>query len=304
VFWSPQVQHAQSPNLQKKGCRVPIFISYSHADSAFVDVLAKNLVFHRHHVWLDRWELNVGDSLIGKIQGALTESSAILVILSKTSVKSEWCKKELSVALTRELAEKQALVLPCVIDDCKVPLFLRDKQHADFRKDPDKAFNEVSNALLRITNRQTGRIESPNFHTDFAVDWKKGRATGLWYFDWTFVDHGEKIEYCVLSRCQMACNEAATLKFQKLSKDGRQDYIRKAFSRVVRHVKKAKLKIRLEDEFEKVKLFELRGTGKERWLVEITSRRMGIDNGKDTLVHVDQVFERTLRHATPERKKK
>jgi len=227
-----------------------------------------------------------------------------LVILSKTSVESEWCKKELSVALTRELAEKQVLVIPCVIDDCEVPLFLRDKKYSDFRKDPDEAFNEVNNALLRISNRQTGRLESPDFHTDFAVDWKTGKSTGLWYFDWTFVDHGEQIEYCVLSRCQMACNEEATAKFQRLSKEDRQDYIRDAFSQVVRHVKKGAMKIRLEDEFEKFQLFTLKGSGKDKWLVEINSRRMGIDNGKDALVHIDKLFERTLHHMTPERKKK
>ncbi len=51
----------------------------------------------------DRWELNVGDSLIERIQSALTSAGAILVILSANSVASEWCKKELNVGLIREL---------------------------------------------------------------------------------------------------------------------------------------------------------------------------------------------------------
>jgi tetratricopeptide (TPR) repeat protein len=128
------------------------------------------------------------------------------------------------------------------VNDCEVPLFLRDKKYADFRKDPDDGFNDVNSSLLRITNRQTGRSESPDFHTDFALDWKTGKSSGLWYFDWTFVDHGNKIEYCVLTRCQMACNETATEKFYKLGKDEKQAYIRKAFSHVVKHVKKARTK--------------------------------------------------------------
>jgi hypothetical protein len=68
---------------------------------------------------MDRWEMNIGDSLIDKIQNAITESSAILVILSKRSVASEWCKKELNSGLMRELAEREVLLLPCVIDDCE-----------------------------------------------------------------------------------------------------------------------------------------------------------------------------------------
>ena len=44
-----------------------IFISYSRADAAFVDQLAHKLVMRRHHIWMDRWEMSVGDSLITKI---------------------------------------------------------------------------------------------------------------------------------------------------------------------------------------------------------------------------------------------
>lgn len=43
---------------------MPIFISYSHADKAFVDKLATSLVEHDAHVWVDTWELNVGDSIL------------------------------------------------------------------------------------------------------------------------------------------------------------------------------------------------------------------------------------------------
>jgi hypothetical protein len=36
---------------------MPVFISYSHSDKEFVEQLAFQLVAHRTHVWLDRWEL-------------------------------------------------------------------------------------------------------------------------------------------------------------------------------------------------------------------------------------------------------
>ena len=68
---------------------MPIFISHSHQDSDFVDALAKRLIVSNHHVWLDRWELNLGDSLSQRIQDAMTDASAILVILSNHSVRSQ-----------------------------------------------------------------------------------------------------------------------------------------------------------------------------------------------------------------------
>ena len=106
---------------------MPIFISYTHQDVKFVDSLVTNLVAARHHVWMDRWELGIGNSLTQRIQDALTGSDAILVILSRRSVASEWCKRELTAGLIRELKKKKTLVMPCVIDDCDIPLFLRDK---------------------------------------------------------------------------------------------------------------------------------------------------------------------------------
>jgi hypothetical protein len=72
---------------------MPIFISYSQKDTRFVDTLVRNLVAAKHHVWMDRWELSLGDSLTKKIESALTESGAMLVVLSKNSVDSEWCKR-------------------------------------------------------------------------------------------------------------------------------------------------------------------------------------------------------------------
>jgi hypothetical protein len=272
-----------------------IFISYSRSDVAFVDWLAHNLVARRHHIWMDRWELNIGDSLIAKIQSALTESDAILIVLSKNSVGSEWCKKELNSGLLRELEEKRVLILPCVIDDCEIPLFLREKLYADFRNNPVEALTQVDDALLRITNPQQGRLESPTFHTDWAYDWSTGRSSGLWHFEWTFVDHGPDIEYCILTECRLACNEISSEIFQRLDEDGRQDYILRAFSTVVAQTTKRQTKIRLKDAFRQIGLLEeVRGVGGEVWLVEVSSRRMGIDNGKDTLVHVDQILERTL----------
>jgi hypothetical protein len=71
---------------------MPVFISYSHQDKEFVDKLAMHLVKNNAHVWVDTWELNVGDSLILKVQEAIQAASALLVVLSNASVQSEWCK--------------------------------------------------------------------------------------------------------------------------------------------------------------------------------------------------------------------
>jgi len=116
---------------------MPIFISYSHKDKKFVDKLAMQLVSRNVNVWLDRWELAVGDSIVDRVQDAVDGSSALLVILSKASTGSEWCKKELSAGLLRELEEKRVVVMPVMLEDCDVPVFARGKMFADFRTNFD-----------------------------------------------------------------------------------------------------------------------------------------------------------------------
>jgi hypothetical protein len=51
-----------------------VFISYSHADSPFVDRLAADLQAAEIDVWVDRWEVKVGDSIINRINSGIHES--------------------------------------------------------------------------------------------------------------------------------------------------------------------------------------------------------------------------------------
>jgi hypothetical protein len=65
-----------------------VFISYSHADKTFVAKLAANLVKHNAHVWVDRWELNVGDSILNHARlpfiEALPHRASFVRILRRT----------------------------------------------------------------------------------------------------------------------------------------------------------------------------------------------------------------------------
>ena len=43
---------------------MPIFISYCHHHADFFNRLIPDLVKANAHVWVDRWELTVGDSIV------------------------------------------------------------------------------------------------------------------------------------------------------------------------------------------------------------------------------------------------
>jgi hypothetical protein len=254
-----------------------IFISYSQKDRKFADNLAANLVRARHSVWMDRWELNVGDSLIEKIQSALTNSSGVLVLLSKNSVESSWCKKELNSTLIRELEERKTLLMPCIIDDCEVPLFLRDKLYADFRTKPDEAFDLVNRSLLRISNSQQGRVEAPKFHTDWSVDWRSFQGV-------------------VLSVCTIRCNDQASQAFRDAkARDQHMNYLAGVLTLMLEDIGSDGLTVVIEDVFEKAVSREF-SRNEERFSAIFSYRRLGIDTGLDTVFHLDINLKHALNH--------
>ena len=124
-----------------------IFLSHSHKDRPFVRRLAERLTKSGVVVLSDEVHLKIGDSIIDKIADAIHGVDYVAAVISKHSARSWWVRKEVSLAMSKEIAGKRMVVLPVVIDDCKIPPHLRDKVYADFR---DKArFEASSRQLLR-----------------------------------------------------------------------------------------------------------------------------------------------------------
>src|SRR5260370_21940630 len=189
---------------------MPIFISYSRADSGFATKLAMQLVKYKANIWIDQWELHVGDSLINKIQEAIQGASGLLVILSKASVESESCKKELSSGLIRELEEKRVVVLPVLMEDCAIPMFLRDKVYADFRTNFDTGLRAVLEAIARVTSDSMARVEMPEWHVDWSIDWGVDQADDSFFMHLTAIEHAVDQPYSVLTQIHIDANPVAT----------------------------------------------------------------------------------------------
>jgi DNA-binding response OmpR family regulator len=114
-----------------------VFVSYSHADCGFVDKLVSDLTASGHSLWIDRAEIQIGDSLIDRISRALQKVDYVLAIISRASVRSSWVRHELKLAMSREIEGGRVIVLPAIIEDIEVPEYLKDKYYADFRLGAD-----------------------------------------------------------------------------------------------------------------------------------------------------------------------
>lgn len=114
-----------------------VFLSYGHQDRAFVRFLANDVRATSVSIWMDELEILPGDSLIGKISEGLSDSDHVVACLSKSSVQSEWVRTELEIAATRGIREKQAVVLPLLVNGVEsqdIPTFLSHLLYVDFRR--------------------------------------------------------------------------------------------------------------------------------------------------------------------------
>lgn len=90
-----------------------LFICHASEDKQeLVDPLVDGLQKARLHVWYDRFQLKLGDSLRDKIDQGLADSRYGVVVLSKAFFLKDWPRTELDALLTRQNAEGKKVILP------------------------------------------------------------------------------------------------------------------------------------------------------------------------------------------------
>src|SRR5688572_11441747 len=99
-----------------------VFISHASDDKErFVLPFAERLRAKGINAWVDKWEMLPGDSLVDKIfEEGIKNASAIIVVLSKASVKKKWVREELNAAFVKKVNGSSKLI-PVVLDDCEIP---------------------------------------------------------------------------------------------------------------------------------------------------------------------------------------
>jgi len=90
----------------------PLFISYSHADSEFVDRLEKDLNKRGIRFWRDVHKAIAG-RLEKQIDRAIRQNPTVLLILSEHSIKSDWVEHEVRTA--RELQQEMGRDVLCPV---------------------------------------------------------------------------------------------------------------------------------------------------------------------------------------------
>jgi hypothetical protein len=129
---------------------INVFLSHNAADKPFVRRVARDLESQGVDVWLDEWSIRPGESISSKIEEALQEYDLFLIVLTPSSVQSEWVKEELRVAYRLRIGKSRQKIIPILRKKCKIPMFLKDYKYIDFtnRNFYSKALSQLCDAIV------------------------------------------------------------------------------------------------------------------------------------------------------------
>jgi len=124
-----------------------IFISYSSFDAVIAKQISIDLELIGYKVWLDKWQLAVGDNIPLEISEGIGSSDFVAVLLSEKSVASDWVNREWAAKYWSEISENKTKVLSILLEKCNIPTLLQGRIYADFTKSYSVGFCSLAQGL-------------------------------------------------------------------------------------------------------------------------------------------------------------
>lgn len=123
-----------------------IFISHRKTDSIIAERLAHELQQAGHEVWFDDWKINIGDSIVGRVDDGLVQSAYLALCYSVFGM-SDWVNREWQSALMRQLSGHNIKILPVLLSGGQPPAILADIKYADLVSDWDRGVQSLLRAI-------------------------------------------------------------------------------------------------------------------------------------------------------------
>ena len=124
-----------------------VFISHRKSDDLQAERLAHEIRNAGHQVWLDEWNIGLGDSIVERMNQGLEGAMYVIVCYSSSGVDSPWMSREWMSALARQLNGYSVKILPVLLTGGKPPAILADLKYADLVKDWSKGVAELLRAM-------------------------------------------------------------------------------------------------------------------------------------------------------------
>lgn len=133
--------------------RPKAFLSYSHADKEFAVELADRLRQSGVDLWLDKYEIRPGDSLIDKIfSEGLAKTKFFLILLSVASTQSKWVQEELNAAMIKRI-EGVTRIIPLLREHCEIPLQLQPLKWVDLSSSYESGLKDLVRVIHDVADK-------------------------------------------------------------------------------------------------------------------------------------------------------
>jgi hypothetical protein len=128
-----------------------VFLSYSRSDAQIVDKIADDLQKEGFDLWFDRQNLVTGENWQVQIEKAITESSFIIVFISKNSLQSKWVQTEYRAAFEHQRRAGGTRLIPVLLEKAELPVFLSMIYYVDFTESYYRGMRNLIRALKTPT---------------------------------------------------------------------------------------------------------------------------------------------------------
>ena len=148
------------PTRSAEAAHVSLFISYSHKDKSYHDLLVQHLRPLKRKGLISSWsdqQLLAGDTWDTKIQGQLETADIIVLLISIDFINSEYCyDRELNRALERHSSKKcrvvPILVRSCLWQDTDFQILQAIPTHPDSGPLPVAMWKNLDDAMTRVVS--------------------------------------------------------------------------------------------------------------------------------------------------------
>lgn len=127
-----------------------VFISHKGNDKPWAERLARSLREGGIDAWLDKWEIQPGDSILGKIQEGISASQFMILVLTPESVaqSARWVAEEWQSFRTRQLGGDECRLLTVLLRTTEIPPILNTILYVDFRN--EYQYNSGVHSLVKV----------------------------------------------------------------------------------------------------------------------------------------------------------
>lgn len=156
------------------------FISYSHKDKSFIDLLYDELIARGISCWLDEKQLVPGERIHDAVYRAILSHEKLILCCSQSSLNSSWVDDEIAAVIEKERKEMRDILIPLIIDDYLFEQWssgwgprIRQRLTADFRDWPTnkaKFQEQLEKVLKALQLEKTSPPSAPPAPTSL---WKK-----------------------------------------------------------------------------------------------------------------------------------